>query len=58
MENIQTLLKNPVFNELLSYVNWKKISECQDLSEDFIREFQDKIDWKKSFPIKYCKLLL
>ena len=38
-------MENPVSNELLSYVNWKKISCNQDLSEDFIREFKEKLDW-------------
>ena len=45
MENFQIRLKYHVFNELLSYVNWKKISEYQNLSEDFIREFKDKVEW-------------
>ena len=26
-------------------VNWKGISCYQTLSEDFIREFKDKVDW-------------
>ena len=26
-------------------VNWEYISECQTLSESFIREFTDKVDW-------------
>jgi hypothetical protein len=27
-------------------VDWKDISEYQQLSEDFIREFDDKVNWK------------
>jgi hypothetical protein len=27
-------------------VDWEEISEHQKLSEDFIREFKDKLDWK------------
>ena len=34
--------------------DWKCISEKQNLSEDFIREFQDKVDWK--YISKYQKL--
>ena len=26
-------------------VNWTNISECQNLSENFIREFKDYVDW-------------
>ena len=26
-------------------VNWDNISFCQNLSEEFIREFQDKVNW-------------
>ena len=39
-------MENPVLNELLSYVNWEKISENKKLSEDFIRYFKDKVDWE------------
>jgi len=28
-----------------SVYEWEKISRYQNLSEEFIREFQDKIDW-------------
>jgi hypothetical protein len=38
----------------LSKNNWYNISEYQTLSEDFIREFQDKVDW--SFISRYQKL--
>ena len=30
-------------NEILG--NWKEISKFQKLSEDFISEFQDRVDW-------------
>ena len=33
---------------------WCQISESQQLSEDFIREFQNKVDWKQIS--KYQKL--
>ena len=31
--------------EFKDKVNWKSISRCQTLSEDFIREFKDEVDW-------------
>ena len=34
-------MENPVYNEFLFYVI------KQNLSEDFIREFKDKVDWGK-----------
>ena len=37
-------MENPVLNELFLYVNWKKISLVQNLSEDLIREFKDKVN--------------
>jgi hypothetical protein len=27
--------------------DWRSISQCQNLSEDFIREFQHKVNWFK-----------
>lgn len=33
----------------LSEVNWHFISWHSNLSENFIREFQDKIDWRSFF---------
>ena len=35
-------------NELLKKYNgnWQNISTHQTLSEDFIREFKDKVDWE------------
>lgn len=31
----------------LGKYEWEDISEDCELSEDFIREFQDKVDWKR-----------
>ena len=47
MENFQIRLKYHVFNELLSFVDWNNIShhKHKTLSEDFIRGFQDKVNW-------------
>ena len=36
-----------MFKELLSYVNSEKISIYKKLSEDFIREFIDKVYWER-----------
>lgn len=38
-EKIKLKIKN---NE---FIDWWYISYCQKLSEDFIREFSDKVDW-------------
>jgi hypothetical protein len=37
--NIEEIRNNP------DEVDWEEISFSQKLSEDFIREFQDKVDW-------------
>lgn len=37
-------------NEILG--NWKEISKFQKLSENFMRDHQDKVDWKKYLNIK------
>ena len=29
----------------IQVISWKRLSERQTLSEDFIREFQDRVDW-------------
>ena len=34
---------------------WDNISQYQSLSEDFIREFQDKVEWNQ--PFYFQKLL-
>jgi hypothetical protein len=41
-------LKNykEILGEDESKYNWKEISECQILSEDFIEDFQDKVAWE------------
>ena len=33
------------YKGLITKKQWREISECQKLSEDFIREFQDKVSW-------------
>jgi hypothetical protein len=38
-------LKNIIKNNVLEAADWSNISVYQDLSEDFIREFKDKICW-------------
>ena len=34
-------------NEILgaNYDNWARLSLCESLTEDFIQEFKDKVDW-------------
>lgn len=34
------------YRELITRVQWNYISEYQELSEDFIREFQDEVNWR------------
>ena len=34
---------------MFDYIDWLMISRCQRLSEDFIREFQDKVSWDDIF---------
>ena len=33
------------YKDIITKEQWKDISKYQDLSEEFIREFQDKVDW-------------
>ena len=33
------------YKGLITKIEWGCISRCQNLSEDFIREFQDKVNW-------------
>ena len=40
-----------VIDRIKSKENWERISEYQKLSEDFIREFQDKVDWLNGKPV-------
>ncbi|MEM9981002.1 MAG: hypothetical protein AAF734_00810 [Bacteroidota bacterium] len=42
------------YRHLFKKKHWKQISKTQKLSEDFIREHQDKLDWK--FISRYQKL--
>ena len=42
MEDINILLNKGVS---LNQFNWEEISKIRNLPEDFIREFQDKVDW-------------
>jgi len=38
-------IANNVIKMSRNDINWSHISYHQKLSEDFIREFQDKVDW-------------
>lgn len=38
-------MKKPEKLNLLKELNWRRICREDDISEDFIREFQDYIDW-------------
>jgi hypothetical protein len=43
-ENVKQIEYGEIINKYND--NWKEISEHQTLSEEFIREFQDKVDWE------------
>ena len=51
-EDIKRIIEEERYNcsveefENSDEVDWNKISVFQDLSENFIREFQDKVDWE------------
>ena len=44
IDNSKTLKRA---NEILgaNYDNWERLSLCESLTEDFIQEFKDKVDW-------------
>jgi hypothetical protein len=45
--NIQKLsVRATQYDKLMQYVDWNKVSRQPDLTEDFIREFQDHLDWE------------
>ena len=33
------------YKDIITNKQWEDISMCQKLSESFIREYQDKVDW-------------
>lgn len=43
IKKLEKIYKKTI-SEFTKY-NWKCISLYQNLSEDFIREYQDKVDW-------------
>jgi hypothetical protein len=56
-ENNKELSPDECWNQALNKVNWFYISQYKKLSEDFIREFKDKVDWVAFLFIKnYLKI--
>ena len=52
MENKRNqLLLDVITSDINNYVDWTYISRCPEsnLSEDFIREFKDKVNWYNIF---------
>lgn len=41
-----SIVDQSLLDEIADQVDWNEISECQTLSEDFIRGFADQADWE------------
>ena len=46
LSSYQTLSENFISRHQNSLIDWIAVSYHQNLSEDFIKEFQDKVDWR------------